>query len=142
MVQINLMWKILILSFLIFICPVYTAAVDKPFGPWDDNTVNNPPKIEESFNAPSSLLIKGVRFYQDYISPVIGDRCPMHPSCSAYSILAIKKHGFFIGIVMTADRLIHESDELTFAPVVKQGDRLKFYDPIENNDFWWADKKE
>jgi putative membrane protein insertion efficiency factor len=136
------MWQVLILSFLIFICPVYVSAEDHSFDPWDDHVVGSPSKNEESITAAGTLLLKSVRFYQDYISPVIGERCPMYPSCSAYSILAIKKHGFFIGIVMTADRLIHESDEPMFAPVTKQGNKLKFYDPVENNDFWWVDKKE
>ena len=39
--------------------------------------------------------------------------------------------------MMTADRLIHEGSEMDYAPVVKVGDRYKFYDPVSNNDFWW-----
>ena len=61
----------------------------------------------------------------------------MHPTCSAYSLQAFKKHGFFIGFMMTADRLIHEGSEMDYAPLVKVGDRYKFYDPVSNNDFWW-----
>jgi putative membrane protein insertion efficiency factor len=137
-----MMWPVLILSFLISLCPVCATAEDRSFDPWDNQVVGSLSKNEESLTAPASLLIKSVRFYQDHISPVIGERCPMTPSCSAYSVSAIKKHGFFIGIVMTADRLIHENDETASAPAVEKDDGLKFYDPVENNDFWWASKKE
>jgi len=61
----------------------------------------------------------------------------MYPTCSAYSRLAVRKHGFFLGIMMTADRLIHEATEMEYAPLVL-ADRLRYYDPVENNDFWWA----
>ena len=132
------MWQILILSFLLFACPIY-AADDRPFGAWEDNMGNKAEERRESTPFSRSLAIGGVRFYQHYISPVIGDRCPMYPSCSAYSIEAIKKHGFFIGIIMTADRLIHESDEMNLAPLIQIGDELRAWDPVENNDFWWAD---
>jgi putative component of membrane protein insertase Oxa1/YidC/SpoIIIJ protein YidD len=65
----------------------------------------------------------------------------MHPSCSAYGIEAIEKHGFFVGILMTADRLIHESDEISLGPEIETEGRLKVHDPVENNDFWWTGPK-
>jgi hypothetical protein len=73
------------------------------------------------------------------ISRVDGNRCPMYPTCSHYSIEAIEKHGFLIGIIMTCDRLIHESNEMDYAPLVEVGDTVKYADPVENNDFWWSD---
>ena len=79
-------------------------------------------------------------FYQKVIGPVNGGRCPMHPTCSQYSVLAIRKHGPAVGILMTADRLIHESDERKFVPLIKVGSRYRFDDPVENNDFWWYGK--
>lgn len=78
-----------------------------------------------------------LRFYQDYLSPSLTAKCPMIPSCSQYSMQAIHKHGVTVGIMMTADRLIHEADEKRSAPLVDiKGDR-KYLDPMENNDFWW-----
>jgi hypothetical protein len=65
----------------------------------------------------------------------------MVPSCSAYSIQAIEKHGFFVGILMTVDRLLHESDEIALGPEIETAGGLKVHDPVENNDFWWADPK-
>ncbi len=78
--------------------------------------------------------------YQKVIGPVNGGRCPMYPTCSQYSVLAIRKHGPAIGIMMTADRLIHEADERKLAPLIKVGNRYRFDDPVENNDFWWYGK--
>jgi putative membrane protein insertion efficiency factor len=79
-----------------------------------------------------------LRFYQTRISPLDGNRCPMYPTCSQYSVQAIHKHGPVIGAVMTVDRLIHEADEQRFAPLVKVGDRYRFIDSVADNDFWWS----
>jgi putative component of membrane protein insertase Oxa1/YidC/SpoIIIJ protein YidD len=80
-----------------------------------------------------------VQFYRNTISKVDGDRCPSEPSCSEYSVQAFKKHGFFIGWVMTVDRLIHEGTEETkVSPVVYSQGKKKIYDPVKNNDFWWC----
>jgi len=79
-----------------------------------------------------------VGIYRDNISPVDGDRCPSIPSCSSYSLQAMKKHGFFIGWMMTVDRLIHEGEEETrVSPVVYSDGQWKIFDPVENNDYWW-----
>jgi hypothetical protein len=40
---------------------------------------------------------------------------------------------------MTCDRLFHEADEMEQAPLIWVHDRYRFYDPLENNDFWWYD---
>jgi hypothetical protein len=50
---------------------------------------------------------------------------------------AIGRHGVWIGLVMTFDRLIHESNEIRQAPLVKVYGSYRYYDPVENNDFWW-----
>lgn len=77
-------------------------------------------------------------FYKKVISPVDGDRCPSLPTCSAYSAEAFKKHGFFIGWMMTVDRLIHEGpEEAKISPTFYHGGKWKVLDPVQNNDFWW-----
>jgi hypothetical protein len=78
-----------------------------------------------------------LRFYQAILSPVGTARCPMVPSCSRYSIHSIHTHGVVIGIVMTADRLLHEADEKRWAMQIRDAGGLKYLDPLENNDFWW-----
>jgi hypothetical protein len=76
--------------------------------------------------------------YRDHISPVNGDRCPSFPSCSSYAEQAMKKHGFFIGWMMTVDRLIHEGkEETSVSPYIKSDGEVLIFDPVENNDFWW-----
>ncbi len=79
-----------------------------------------------------------VSFYRAHISAVDGDRCPSLPSCASYSVNALKKHGFFLGWMMTVDRLIHEGrEEVVVSPTVLSEGKWKIYDPVENNDFWW-----
>lgn len=39
------------------------------------------------------LLIGLIRFYQYAISPLIGPRCRFYPSCSHYTLEAIRVHG-------------------------------------------------
>lgn len=87
----------------------------------------------------SSVAEKIIVFFQHYISGIDGDRCPMYPTCSQYSLDALQKHGLLMGWVMCCDRLLRcGRDELTISPVVIiDGDR-RCYDPVENNDFWWA----
>lgn len=130
------MHRCLIVLFFIIAMPCY-GADDNSFEPWDFNLVEKNILYEEPVNFPGRFLIGSVKFYQEYISPVRGGHCPMYPSCSAYSIQAIQKHGIFIGIMMTADRLIHEMNEMDTAPFVDGEGGTGYYDPVENNDFWW-----
>lgn len=78
--------------------------------------------------------------FSTYISPVDGERCPSIPSCSSYSLAAFNKHGFFMGWLMTVDRLIHEGiEEAAVSPYITVNGRLYIFDPPESNDFWWSD---
>ena len=54
----------------------------------------------------SKLLIYLVRFYQKFISPLKGPTCRFDPTCSQYSIEAIKKYGALKGIYLTMRRLL------------------------------------
>ena len=85
-----------------------------------------------------------VIFYQRFLSPHWGWRCAYYPSCSNYSLLAIRKHGALVGSVMTFDRLQHEADEARYSPLIQTGGQIKVFDPLENNDYWWhmTDKSE
>ena len=88
---------------------------------------------------PSSPLIWVLKAYQQHLSPLDGDRCPSVPSCSSYSVNAFKKHGFFMGWMMTVDRLIHEGkEEASVSPFLFSEGKWRLYDPVENNDFWWS----
>jgi len=133
----------LILLFLILFCFGYASAEESRFDHRDDRACVDFSNHEQktSPTAPESLFINGIGLYQRYLSPIAGDRCRMYPSCSTYSIEAIRKHGVFIGLVMTFDRLIHEIGEPARTSMCKHNDEYLFYDPVEANDFWWAEKK-
>ncbi len=110
------------------------------FAPWDFNAApaKGDPRGQE-MSPGAKLLVLAVNFYRETISHVDGERCRMYPSCSAYSLEAIKKHGFFSGYVMTADRLIHESNEMDHAPkIILKNGKERYYDPVGSNDFWWT----
>lgn len=78
-----------------------------------------------------------IKFYQDYISSVDGNRCPMHPTCSQYCTEAFKKHGAFLGWIMCSDRLIRcGRDEKKLSDPVWIDGQKRSYDPVSNNDFW------
>lgn len=47
-----------------------------------------------------------VRFYQIAISPYIPATCRYHPTCSAYTIEALQKHGVLLGGWYAIKRII------------------------------------
>jgi len=128
------------------------ASAAETWGPWsvsDDAPVMVTKTDRMTAPVPADLTARPVpgvaatpflwllSFYQKTIGPVVSGRCPMYPTCSQYSVDSIHKHGPFIGIVMTADRMMHEGDEQKDAPLVRVGGRYRYYDPVKNNDFWW-----
>ncbi len=52
------------------------------------------------------LIIKLIRLYQRYISPVKISKCPYIPSCSAYGLQAVEKYGAIKGSAMAVWRII------------------------------------
>ncbi|WP_231876684.1 MULTISPECIES: membrane protein insertion efficiency factor YidD [unclassified Oleiphilus] len=54
---------------------------------------------------PVALLILLVKFYQLFISPIIGPRCRFTPTCSEYAVEALKTHGALKGVWLTINRL-------------------------------------
>lgn len=46
---------------------------------------------------PGLILIKMVRFYQIFLSPIMGQQCRFSPTCSAYFIEAVEKYGAIVG---------------------------------------------
>lgn len=47
-----------------------------------------------------------IRFYQLLIRPIIKPCCRFYPSCSEYSLMAIKEFGVFQGIKLACYRLL------------------------------------
>ena len=51
------------------------------------------------------MLIKFIKGYKFIISPLLGNSCRYLPTCSEYSIEALKTFGFFKGIYMCTKRI-------------------------------------
>jgi len=110
---------------------------DKMRGPYSSQTVRSVDvgAIDEST---ARLIGYGMMtFYARWISPVDGARSPSYPTGSMYGRMAVARYGFFTGVILTADRLIHESD-LPLGPVFPILGRDRFYDPLIYNTFWWS----
>ena len=47
---------------------------------------------------PVTLLVGMVRFYQAFISPMSPPSCKYYPSCSQYTLIALRRHGALRGL--------------------------------------------
>lgn len=52
------------------------------------------------------LLIRLIKLYQRYISPLLPPMCRYYPTCSQYAVEAITVHGAFKGSLLTLLRLL------------------------------------
>ena len=52
------------------------------------------------------ILIKFIKAYKYLISPLLGNSCRYLPTCSEYSIDALKEYGFFKGLYMSIKRIL------------------------------------
>lgn len=66
------------------------------------------------------ILIKLIRIYRKYISPMKAPCCRFYPTCSQYAIDAIEKYGVLKGSFLAIKRI------LKCHPFNKGG-----YDPVE-----------
>ncbi|GAX01049.1 hypothetical protein C5L25_000257 [Secundilactobacillus silagei JCM 19001] len=68
------------------------------------------------------LLMMLVRGYQRFISPLFPPTCRYSPTCSAYTLKALQKHGAIKGTLMGAARILRCN------PFVHGG-----YDPVPDH---------
>jgi len=66
-----------------------------------------------------NILIKIIKLYQKYLSPLKSTKCPYFPTCSNYGIEAIEKHGALKGGILAVWRILRCN------PLSKGG-----YDPV------------
>jgi putative membrane protein insertion efficiency factor len=57
-------------------------------------------------NGLSNLLIVPIRAYQWLISPLLAANCRYQPTCSAYTVEALQRHGPGRGLALAARRLM------------------------------------
>jgi len=64
-------------------------------------------KVKQTLHAVSiAIPLLLLKFYRFFISPLLGQRCRFHPSCSQYAIEAYKIHGLVIGSWLSARRIL------------------------------------
>ena len=51
------------------------------------------------------IAIAPIRFYQRFISPALRSSCRYSPTCSAYAVTAIERHGVLRGGWMSLKRI-------------------------------------
>lgn len=61
--------------------------------------------MREAGSFVSNLLIAVIRLYQHLISPCLRPCCRFVPSCSAYAVESLRKHGLARGVAKAAWRL-------------------------------------
>ena len=68
------------------------------------------------------ILIKLIKCYKFLISPLLGQSCRYLPTCSEYSIEALKTFGFFKGVLLSLRRVCscHPWGAGGFDPVKKE----------------------
>ncbi|MDR2703400.1 MAG: membrane protein insertion efficiency factor YidD [Cellulomonadaceae bacterium] len=52
---------------------------------------------------PAIALIRG---YQKFLSPIFGRRCRYHPTCSDYTLTAVRRFGLVKGTALGAWRIV------------------------------------
>ena len=67
-------------------------------------------------------MIKFIKIYKYLISPLIGPSCRYLPTCSEYSIEALKTYGLSKGLVLSLKRIMscHPWGNSGFDPVKKE----------------------
>ncbi len=113
---------------------IFAAAASCARAAWNPEGWSAPnPGISRAgpVNPASASLSLLLGFYRSQISPSLSASCPSYPSCSAYSLKAVEKHGPLLGSVLTASRLVSEADEGLFAPTVTFGRATKVWYPVE-----------
>ena len=70
----------------------------------------------------TQLLIKFIKIYKYLISPLIAPSCRYLPTCSEYSIEALKTYGFIKGFSLSLKRIMscHPWGNSGFDPVKKE----------------------
>ena len=68
------------------------------------------------------ILIKFIKTYKFLISPLLGHSCRYLPTCSEYSIEALKKFGLIKGTIVSIKRILscHPWSKGGFDPIEKQ----------------------
>ena len=98
----------LLIVILLIPCSLFAQDMKTDWQPWtDQKEVKEQVKTEpvKTFFKPADLIILSLKLYKKTLSRQDGDACNFIPSCSEFAAQALKKKGFLIGTLMSADRL-------------------------------------
>lgn len=88
--------------------------------------------------SPLTLMVEAAIWgYQHLISPVDGATCGFHPTCSAYGMQAVHRHGWLLGSVMALERIIRNHRAEGIYPLVRVHGTVRLLDPLDANDRWF-----
>ena len=62
--------------------------------------------VRGAVRTPALLIVVIFRGWQLFVSPLYGPTCRFYPSCSAYGVEAVSRHGAVRGCWLTARRLL------------------------------------
>jgi len=74
----------------------------------------------------SGIAVFVIKLYRIFISPLLPQACRFYPTCSTYSIEALKKHGLLRGGYLSVKRV------LSCNPFGKGG-----FDPVPEKFYLW-----
>ena len=61
----------------------------------------------EIFTKSITIIVVGlIKLYQLAVSPMIGPSCRHYPTCSQYSVEALKAHGLIRGVYLALKRIL------------------------------------
>ncbi len=53
-----------------------------------------------------SVLVGAIRLYQRYVSVRLPRSCRFEPTCSAYAVQALERHGLVVGLWLAVRRIL------------------------------------
>jgi putative membrane protein insertion efficiency factor len=84
---------------------LFAAAIRRAQQPAKAQPASAPPVSEGWSDMVRALLMALVRGYRLLLSPWLGSACRFEPTCSAYSLQALERHGAAAGSYLTLRRL-------------------------------------
>ncbi|MEE4381475.1 MAG: membrane protein insertion efficiency factor YidD [Pseudomonadales bacterium] len=74
-----------------------------------------------------AVLLFLLRVYRRWLSPLLGPHCRFHPTCSAYAVEAIERHGALRGSALALRRVLrcHPLHPGGFDPVPAEKDPVR-----------------
>ena len=68
------------------------------------------------------IIIVTIKVYRYFVSPLLGNSCRYFPTCSEYSIEALKTFGFFKGLFLSIKRILscHPWKDGGYDPIKKE----------------------